>query len=63
MKSEQKTPKMLSIRQVAKTGILSEYALRQLQKQGKLPSISLNNKALINFDALIEQLQQIKGEA
>lgn len=54
-------PKMLTIREVAKTGLLSEYALRQLYKQGKLPCITLKNKVLINFDAFVEQLQQLKG--
>lgn len=54
-------PRMLSIREVAKTGILSEYALRQLCKQGKVPCINVNNKVLINFDAFVEQLQQLKG--
>lgn len=54
-------PKMMTIRQVAKTGILSEYALRMLCKQGKVPCITVNNKVLINFDAFVEQLQQLKG--
>ncbi|MBQ8767173.1 MAG: hypothetical protein IJZ16_10265 [Clostridia bacterium] len=54
-------PKMMTIREVARTGLLSEYALRQLHKQGKLPCIALKNKVLINFDALVAQLQQLKG--
>lgn len=54
-------PRMLTIREVAKTGLLSEYALRQLCKQGKVPCITVNNKVLINFDAFVEQLQQLKG--
>lgn len=54
-------PKMLTIREVAKTGLLSEYALRQLCKQGKVPCITVNNKVLINFDAFVQQLQQLKG--
>lgn len=54
-------PKMLSIREVAKTGLMSEYALRQLCKQGKVPCITVNNKVLINFDAFVEKLQQLKG--
>lgn len=54
-------PKMLTIREVAKTGLLSEYTLRQLCKQGKVPCITVNNKVLINFDAFVQQLQQLKG--
>ncbi len=54
-------PKMLTIREVAKTGLLSEYALRQLCKQGKVPCITVNNKVLINFDAFVERLQHLEG--
>lgn len=54
-------PRMLTIREVAKTGLLSEYALRQLCKQGKVPCITVNNKVLINFDAFVEQLQRLEG--
>lgn len=56
-------PKMMTIRQVAATGILSEYALRLMYHQGKLPCITVGNKALINFDALLEQLQNLQGTA
>lgn len=61
MTDNEKLPKMLTIREVAKTGLLSEYALRQLCKQGKIPCITVNHKVLINFDALVKQLQQLKG--
>lgn len=54
-------PRMMTVRQVAKTGMISEYALRQLIKQGKIPCIALEHKVLINFDAFVEQLQQLKG--
>lgn len=54
-------PRMMTVRQVAKTGMISEYALRQLIKQGKVPCIALEHKVLINFDAFVEQLQQLKG--
>ena len=55
-------PRMMTIRQVAKTGLLSEYALRQLCKQGKVPCITVGaGKVLINFDAFVQQLQQLKG--
>ena len=55
MNGETKIPKMMTVRQVA------EYALRQLIKQGKIPCIALEHKVLINFDAFVEQLQQLKG--
>ncbi len=56
-------PCMMTIRQVAATGILSEYVLRQMQKQGKLPSFTAGKKVFVNYDALIEQLKQLKGGA
>lgn len=61
MQEHHNPPKMMTIRQVAKTGILSEYALRVLSKKGKIPCILVNNKVLINYDALIEQLNNLKG--
>ena len=61
MNGETKIPKMMTVRQVAKTGMISEYALRQLVKQGKVPCIALEHKVLINFDAFVEQLQKLKG--
>ena len=61
MNGETKIPKMMTVRQVAITGMISEYALRQLIKQGKIPCIALEHKVLINFDAFVEQLQQLKG--
>ena len=56
MNGETKIPKMMTVRQVAKTGMISEYALRQLIKQGKIPCIALEHKVLINFDAFVEQI-------
>lgn len=50
--------KFMSIREVARTGILSEYTLRLLLKQGKLPCIMSGNKCLINYAMLIEQLNK-----
>ena len=52
-------PKMMTIREVAKTGILSEHALRVMLRQGKLPSIMVGNKALINYSKLVEQLNSL----
>lgn len=52
-------PKMLTIRQVAATGVLPEHALRQMAKRGELPSIVVGNKVLINYDRLVERLQSL----
>ena len=55
-------PRMKTIRETAQLGILSEYALRLLEKQGRLPCIHVGRKCLINVDRLIDQLNNPKGE-
>lgn len=52
-------PKMMTIREIAKTGLLSKHALRLLLKEGKLPAIYVGNKALINYDRLRTELQNL----
>ena len=54
-------PRMMSIREVAGTGVISEHALRQLVKKGKVPCIALEHKTLINFDAFIKMLNNLGG--
>ena len=46
----------MTIRETAKTGILSEYTLRLMQKQKKVPCIMCGNKRMINYPLLIEKL-------
>lgn len=48
----------LSIRQVARTGLVSEHLLRVWEKQGKLPGIYSGCKKLVNFELLEEQLKR-----
>ncbi len=55
-------PRMRTIREVAATGLLSEYSLRLMEKQGKLPCIHVGKKCLVNLDLLIQQLNNPKGE-
>ena len=52
-------PQMMTIREIAKTGLLSEHALRLLLKEGKLPAIYVGNNALINYDRLRAELQNL----
>ena len=52
-------PNMLTIRLIAKNGLLSEHALRQMLKAGKLPAIYIGKKALINYDKLVDQLESL----
>lgn len=45
-----------TIRQTA--GILPEYRLRQMQKQGKLPGVFSGNRFLVDVEALQEMLRR-----
>ena len=45
-------PRMMTIRQVAETGVMSETTLRMLLKQKRLPAVYVGNKALINYQPL-----------
>ncbi len=55
-----KQPAMMAIREVARTGILSEHALRLMVREGKLPVLYIGRKAMINYDSLCEVLQGLK---
>ena len=52
-------PQMMTIRQVAATGLLPEHALRLMEKQGKLPCIYSGRKCLVNYTQLLEQLNSL----
>lgn len=49
-------PRMLTIRQAAKLGPLTEYTLRLMEKQGRLPCLYVGRKCLVNYDRLLEIL-------
>ena len=51
-------PKFLTIRETAKTGILSEHHLRIMEKQGRLPGVRVGNRFKVNLDLLVDQLNQ-----
>ena len=55
-------PTMMTVREVARTGLMSEHALRLLLKAGKLPAIFIGKKALINYDKLCAELQGLEAE-
>lgn len=55
-------PRFMSIREVAKTGLLSEYTLRLMEKQKVLPCVYTGRKCLVNFDKLVEQLNELSTE-
>lgn len=39
-----KTPNMMTIREIAQTGLLSEYTLRYMLKEGNLPVMYVGKK-------------------
>ena len=56
-------PRMRTIREVSRTGLLSEYALRKMQKEGRLPCVYVGRKCLINLDRLIDLLNHPDGQS
>lgn len=62
MDNERKAPTMMTVREIAKTGLLTEHALRRMLKAGKLPAIYIGKKALINYDKLCEALQNLDSD-
>ena len=57
-----KIPRMMTVREIAKTGLLPEHALRLMLKEGKLPAIFVGKKALINYDNLCEKLSALEAD-
>ena len=53
--------KFPSIREAAKRGPLTEHCLRLMLKRGNLPGIYSGRKFLVNYERLMEQLND--GEA
>ncbi len=55
------TPTLMTIPQLAATGLLSEYALRKLYKEGRLPAFTVGKKVLINYEMLLDQINNLGG--
>lgn len=55
-------PKFPSIREAARRGPLSEYCLRLMLKQGNLPGVFSGRKFLVNYDRLLERLEEVKPQ-
>ncbi len=53
-------PTMMTVRQVAKTGLLPENTLRVMLKRGELPAVFSGTTAYVNFDILCNQLRNLK---
>lgn len=50
------TPHFVSIRKFAELGVISEYALRKMVKEGRCPGLYSGVKFLINQEALLNLL-------
>ena len=50
--------RFLTIRQVARTGILSEHYLRMLEAQKRLPGVYSGRTKLVNVRMLLQQLDE-----
>ena len=53
---EERIPRIMTIREIAQTGFLTESALRKLVKTGEIPVIKVGNRSLINFDKLLNAM-------
>jgi len=52
-------PTLMTVRQIARTGILPEHALRSLLKSRKITAVYVGKKAYINYDTLCQQLSRL----
>jgi len=59
MNETTKIPKMMTVRQIAATGLLPENAIRVMLKNGQIKAVYSGKKALINFDNLCEYLRML----
>ena len=50
-------PRMVTIKEAAKTGILPEHCLRKMVKQNEIPYVMAGTRCLINLDKLIDYLE------
>lgn len=57
--SENRAPRMLTIRECAATGLMPEHALRTMVKCNQAPHITVGSRVYINFDKLVEQLSAL----
>ena len=56
---ENQPPRLMTVRQVAQTGILPEHALRSLLRRGRITAVYVGRKAFINYDTLCQQLSRL----
>ena len=52
-------PKLMTVKELAQTGILPETAIRRMLKAGQLPAVYSGRKALINYSVLCDYLNSL----
>lgn len=52
-------PKMMTVREIAQTGLLPENTIRVMLRNGQIQAVYSGKKALINFDNLCEYLRTL----
>lgn len=53
-------PRMMTIRQIAETGLLPENTIRVMLRNGQIQAVYSGKKALINFDNLCAYLRTLE---
>lgn len=56
-------PEFKTIREVARTGLISEHYLRIMVKKGECPGVRSGNRFLVNVQALTEKLDRMSRSA
>lgn len=60
--TETNIPRLMTVREVARTGILPETAVRTGIKSGLIPHIRIGNRAYINYSKLLEILSECEAK-
>lgn len=60
MMNSTELPRMMTVREIAKTGLLPENTIRVMLRNGQIQAVYSGKKALINFDNLCEYLRTLK---
>ena len=56
---EERIPRMMTARQIAKTGLLPENTIRVMLRNGQIQAVYSGKKALINYDNLCAYLRTL----
>ena len=60
METTNSIPKMMTIRQIAETGLLPKNTIRVMLRNGQIQAVYSGKKALINFDNLCAYLRTLE---